>query len=755
MNAPTISSDAHVRPNAPSSLSEFAPVPLCEVDAAGQLLDANRAFHQRFPEGPPASIAAALPRILHTDRHSTVITGGPSGPDLQVDIAAVPGSAPNADAADRFIVAFTDLPKQQPTGGALRQAEQQLRLAIKATDLGMWEFDPHTRIASLTPRGCSILGLPAETAVTEEQWLNLIHQDDRERTLTSLAEALAENSSGQFSATYRVIHATGDLRWIRSSGVVTPSEEFPGNVRLIGTLLDITEHKRIEEEAHVSGAHFRFLTEAIPALVWMCGADKRATYMNNAWLEFTGKSLPQLLDAGWLDDLHPDDLPTCSSVWNTAFDTRGPFLAEFRMRRHDGVYRWMLDRGVPRFALDGTFEGYIGASFDIHDVKTLSQELAESEARFRMLADTAPVLIWMMDAAGRITYVNQQVLDFTGLPLDELLGRVVPPGIHPDDFAPNIVAFESAFLQHDPFQIRYRMRRADGVYRWMLNTARPRLSSTNTFLGYIGVRNDIHERVTAEQAQTRYAAELQAALAAAEAARDRAEEASQTKDQFLAVLSHELRTPLTPILIAASTLQTIPDLPRAARDAFEMIQRNVELESRLIADLLDLTRITRRQFSLNCEPSDLHEVIRKALEICSADAESSQHQIELDLAANASWVDGDPVRLQQVFWNVIKNAVKFTPERGHVRIVSHNTEGWIIIDIADNGVGIPPEKQAAVFDAFEQANTGSDRVLGGLGLGLTISKATVDAHGGRISITSAGLNAGTTIRVELPLLAPA
>jgi len=226
--------------------------------------------------------------------------------------------------------------------------------------------------------------------------------------------------------------------------------------------------------------------------------------------------------------------------------------------------------------------------------------------------------------------------------------------------------------------------------------------------------------------------------------------ANASKDQFLALLSHELRNPLSPVIAMVGELEeTAAQSPRT-RQALEVIRRNVELEARLIDDLLDVTRIAKGKLQLTFEVVDVHEILERAFEICRKDIAAKNIEAGFDLAARQAFVEGDSARLQQVFWNLIKNSVKFTPARGHLTIATRNSStGEVEIKISDTGIGIEKEKIDKIFNAFEQGQTSITRQFGGLGLGLAISKAMVEAHGGKVSVASAGKDRGATFTVSL------
>jgi signal transduction histidine kinase len=235
-------------------------------------------------------------------------------------------------------------------------------------------------------------------------------------------------------------------------------------------------------------------------------------------------------------------------------------------------------------------------------------------------------------------------------------------------------------------------------------------------------------------------------------AHDEIQVASQAKDRFLAALSHELRTPLNPALLIASEFAVDHGLSEEVRRNFETIRNHIELEARLIDDLLDLTRITSGKMILNRQPVDVHQVLTDALAIVQPDCEEKHIQVNLKLGVSRCIVDGDAVRLQQVFWNILKNAVKFTPSHGTITVessVSGGNEDYLCVQVKDTGIGMIPAELANVFHAFVQG----DHRFGGLGLGLAITKNLVQLHMGRLSADSAGRNQGSTFSVELPLAA--
>jgi signal transduction histidine kinase/ActR/RegA family two-component response regulator len=257
------------------------------------------------------------------------------------------------------------------------------------------------------------------------------------------------------------------------------------------------------------------------------------------------------------------------------------------------------------------------------------------------------------------------------------------------------------------------------------------------------------------------------ALSAGMAERRRAEEALQqqnaaveaanrTKDHFLAMLSHELRTPLTPVISALEALEIGPAQTREVKSVLAMIRRNVELETQLIDDLLDFTRIAKDKLQLRFAPVDAHVAISDVVEMCRAEAESRKLEVHLNLRASTHYVAADAAKFQQIIWNLLKNAIKFTPEDGEIAISSSNPSPEVLtISVRDTGIGMEPEVMRRIFDPFEQGNRSFERRFGGLGLGLAISKSLAQAHGGALTAQSDGSNRGSTFLLSMQTISPA
>jgi PAS domain S-box-containing protein len=377
-----------------------------------------------------------------------------------------------------------------------------------------------------------------------------------------------------------------------------------------------------------------------------------------------------------------------------------------------------------------------------------AEELRKSEDSYRRIVDLAEEGIWVVDAGGRTTYVNDRLTRMLGFPREELIGRPISDRVAG---AREIVDEIWGRVEHGA-TVRHelRFRRKDGSLIWAHCACSP--MQNGVFSGAVVMLTDItaqkRDRATRERAE----AERAALLAEAERARREAEAASRSKDEFLATLSHELRTPLTSIVGWTKMLRSGQLDEETASRAIETIDRNARLQTRLIADVLDLSRIVSGRLRLTLNPLELSPVLEAVLDIVRPVAEAKAITLRKVIDSYPCLVSGDADRLQQVVWNLLSNAIKFTPRGGSVELCLSCRANEAEIVVSDTGVGIGPELLPHVFERFRQGDASSTRSYGGLGLGLAIARHLVELHGGRIEAESAGLGRGTRFRVHLPRL---
>ena len=462
--------------------------------------------------------------------------------------------------------------------------------------------------------------------------------------------------------------------------------------------------------------------------------DWRYTYVNEKAAEYANLSKDEMVGRRiW--DIYPEAVGgTFYQHAHRAVETQRPQQFE---QYYDRWKCWLETRIYP--APDG---GLAVFRANISERKAAEEALREKEEFVRLLLDSAADGFYGVDREGATTHCNTAFLRMLGFENEaEVMGKKLHDVIHHSradgSHYPNAACHiyqtaQTGTPAHIDDELFFRK---DGSSFPVEYWAYP-IFRDGKLTGAVTTFIDITER---RQAQL-----------ALQSAKYEAEEANRVKDQFLAMLSHELRTPLTPVLMTIASLRRQADISDELRSDLEMLQRNVELEALLIDDLLDLTRIRHGKLELRRDGVDVHSALEHALKISWADVEQKQINITRHFDAQEHHAWADAARLQQVFWNLVKNAVKFTPVSGAIELRTRNDVGHrLIIEVADNGIGIDPQLMPRIFDAFEQGGRMTTTQYGGLGLGLAISKRVVDLHGGSIAVQSAGTGKGATFTVTL------
>jgi PAS domain S-box-containing protein len=365
----------------------------------------------------------------------------------------------------------------------------------------------------------------------------------------------------------------------------------------------------------------------------------------------------------------------------------------------------------------------------LEEIARRAAELGESEERFRTIANSAPVLIWMNDESGAV-FVNKAYLDFIGVERQvDVRGFDWTQFVHPEDREGYVHAYLGAVRANLLFEAEFRFRRRDGEYRWMRSVGAPRLTPAGERLGYTGCTFDVHD---------------------ARVAADALILADRRKDEFLATLAHELRNPLAPLLMCVNLLRRTGSAEPNEVWARDVIERQVRHMSRLLDDLLDVGRITNNKLELRRQRVSFASVIEAAVETSRPLIAKAGHRFELALPPGEVFVDGDPVRLAQVFSNLLNNAARYTDAGGEIRLAAELAAGRLVVTVKDNGMGIAAEDMPSLFGIFSQSRTALHRAQGGLGIGLFLVKSLVEMHGGSVSAHSDGPGKGTAFTVTLP-----
>lgn len=394
----------------------------------------------------------------------------------------------------------------------------------------------------------------------------------------------------------------------------------------------------------------------------------------------------------------------------------------------DGTERPIADSAAPIRGDSGEVEGAVLVFRDVTDQKRAEDALRASEDRFRLTADSAPVLIWLADPDQLCYWFNKPWLTFTGRTMDQTLGDGWLEDVHPDDVDRCLSVFSDAFETRQPFKREYRLRRHDGEYRWVIDNGIPLYGSGGAFTGYIGSCVDITDRRLAE---------------------DELREADRRKDEFLAMLAHELRNPLSAIGNAVE-LAKRGGWQGTEEWAQGVLERQVRHLARLIDDLLDVSRVSRGKIQLRTEILDLRVVLDAAVATVRPLVDERGHALDVRAPGNALWVKGDPTRLEQVVVNLLTNAVKYTEPGGRITLAADRQGDTVVISVSDTGVGIPPEQLPRMFDLFAQGDRSLARSEGGLGIGLTLVRTLTEMHGGHVTARSEGRGRGSEFSVHLP-----
>ncbi len=630
-----------------------------------------------------------------------------------------------------WAVVRLDLLKRHEAQERLRLSEAELRTTLRSIGDAVIATDAGGRITFMNGVAEKLTGWPEAEALGRPagEVFRIANEDTGTQVESPIDRVLREGVVAGLANHTVLLSRAGQPVPIADSGA--PILETAGELK--GAVLvfrDITERRQAEREVQRLAAIVSSSEDAIVGE----SLDGRITAWNAAAERLLGYSAQEVLGKP-VSILEPPDVEESTGV-RLSRVRRGERVHVFDTTRvsRDGKQVAVSLSLSPIRDAEGTV---VGASKIIRDIggrKKAELELRASEERFRVLSDNVASLVWVADEKGAVTHWNRRWFDHTGLSKPDSLGDAWQQAIFPEDAPAAVAKWQVSVATGEPFEADLRLRGADGSYRWFVARA-SRIRSRSGPL-WVGTAADVDV--------------LKNTAAALREAKEAAEEAAHAKDRFLAVLSHELRTPLTPALVASQTLERRRDIPDDVRQSAILIRRNVELEALLVDDLLDLTKIARGMVELRRQSVDLHELLRQVIEICRSDLLTRRQTLKLDLEAAEHHADADAARLQQVFWNLIKNAIKFTPVGGTISIASEcSSTGRIRIHVRDTGIGIPAGILPRIFEPFERGRRTISPRVSGLGLGLSISRTLVELHGGVISAESAGEGAGATFTVEL------
>jgi len=467
----------------------------------------------------------------------------------------------------------------------------------------------------------------------------------------------------------------------------------------------ISEMRQLAEQSKL----FKDMVDASGTALWTVDLYGGITYVNQTWIDWTGQPYEAHLGRGWSDFVVPEDRERVISSYIRYFYRRKEYDVDFRVLRSDGHIQWVAANGKPRYLSTGEFVGYVGSCMDITERKLTEQQLIDSEERFRNIADSAPVLIWMTGRDKATTFLNKCWSQFS--PMES-----IPEGgeylqshlIHEHDTERVLEAYHQAYNHHEEFYEEYRMLCTDGSYRWIGMKGVPRVASDGVFEGYIGSGMDI----TAMK------------------------EHEIVKNDFIGMASHELKTPITSIKAYIQLLLNIyknkPD------DAFLMkslttVNSQINKLTRLITDLLDVSKMESGRLSLNHDEFVLNDVVQDTVE--EVQHTTTSHEIIFTADTTCS-VYADRDRIAQVVTNFLTNAIKYSPHDDRVNINLKVENGHAIVAVQDYGIGISPAEQHKVFNRFYRVEGRNEQTFSGFGIGLYVAAEIVRRHNGRVWVES-------------------
>jgi PAS domain S-box-containing protein len=485
----------------------------------------------------------------------------------------------------------------------------------------------------------------------------------------------------------------------------------------------------------LSFEQYRAIVEGAAVMIWRCDTRGNATYLNDAWQRFTGRDVSSDLGYTWAEAVHPEDRERCLATLMEHLRDQLPFEMQYRIRRHDGEYRWCLDRGVPFTDEKGRFAGFIGTLIDINEQRVASEYLEYQAHVQRAITENAVSGLLLVDDRGHTTYMNPAAREVLGFTVEEMSQRTLHEAVHhsrPDGtpIAQEECEYSKAFFRGEAVRNAQEwLIRKDGSF-FPASVAATPLFRGGRLAGAVYEFHDIAEQHRAWEALR---------------------EADRRKDQFLAILGHELRNPIGTIQNAMGVIARRPAPDAETERMREIVLRQSTHLHRLVDDLLDVARIQTGKIALSRARVDLREVAQSVVDAARTGAKLARHHVSLTMPPDPVIVEGDRARLEQLVGNFLDNAVKFTPGDRAIRVTVDAEEENAAVAVTDEGRGIAGEELSRLFHLFAQVDQPLDRPNSGLGVGLALARAIAELHGGSVRAESAGPGTGSTFTVTLPL----
>ena len=679
-------------------------------------------------------------------------------------------SRPIADEPDEMRRCLRDLVALSMLSAVWSRSEPR-RIAQDLADVVCRSVSAAFVYVSLRPQvgatPCTVLvSANRATAVNQSAELMALVELFLERRQQDPSVAFPDLSgSGTLSATVTSVGLEGECGVIvtasSKSNFPLPSERLLLDVAANQAAV-VLQHARRHEALRSSEAHFRSMADSAPALLWVSDAEGRCTYLSKRWYDFTGCAARSDPPYGCFENVHPDDLPQAVAMFGESNAARTPFSIDYRLRRHDGEYRWAVNSGLPRFD-NGTFQGFVGAVIDVHDRKL-------GEARLRLLWEAASILLSTDDPDAMMRGLFAKVGPHLGVDgyfnylvndAGDALQLVSSSGI-PEQHAAVMqrIGFGESICgtvarRRAPVVASRLQQSADSNVQLLKSLgfrayACNPLLADDRLIGTLSFGSSSKDEFTVEEIEfletlSHYVTVAHERLRLV----GRLREADRRKDEFLATLAHELRNPLAPVKNAAQLLRRADGDKALIDQGVTILDRQLSHMVRLIDDLMDVARITTGKFELRKARVELSTILMGAVEASRPLIERVGHELTLALPPPI-FVDADAVRMTQVFANLLNNAAKYSEPGGRIAVMAERDGDQVVVTIKDTGVGIAADMLPRIFEMFTQVDR-SHRSSGGLGLGLTLVKHLTEMHGGSVSATSKGLGHGSEFTVRIPV----
>jgi PAS domain S-box-containing protein len=565
-------------------------------------------------------------------------------------------------------------------------------------------------------------------------WAAAIHPED----LTDLREGwrTALVGSTSFEAEARMQRADGCYRWFLIQAV--PLRDSAGRIiRWYGTNTDVEELKLVQEELQKQTSRLDQLFEQSPEAVAVLSTDDRIVRVNKEFTHIFGYEPEEVLQRPINDLIVPEAQMESSRAYTRLLQQGGRVEVETLRRRKDETEIEVSLLAISVRTASGEQIVNYAIYRDITERKRADGRLRESEARFQAMADTAPVLIWMTGTDGLCNYFNKPWLDFTGRTMEQEVGTGWMEGVHPDDVQGCFDGFLPAFHARKPLRMEYRLKRADGEYRWLMESGIPLYTGAGEFAGYIGSNIDITDLKRAE-AEGQRLRQLEADLAHMNRV--------SMMGELAASLAHEIKQPIAAALMDARTCvrwlrRDTPDVAEGCEAASRMIH-----DATRAAEVIDRVRSLYRRDTSDRELLDVNEIIREMIILLHDKADRNSVSIHTELDLGLPLITADRVQLQQVLMNLMLNGIESMKDaNGELTITSkRNEDGQLLVLVSDSGIGLPMEEVDRIFQAFFTTKAQ------GTGMGLSISRRIIESHGGRLW-ASGNTGGGATFQFTLPI----